>query len=132
MKLNSQLQLRIDWSELDLFGHVNNVMYFKYIQAARVHFWQAAGIYQQFEQDKVGPILANTACQFIKPLFFPGQVLIETELEFTKNTSFGLKHTISNEQQELVGQAHDVIVWFDFKRNAKSSLPPALRAGGKD
>ena len=65
MKLNSQLQLRIDWSELDLFGHVNNVMYFKYIQAARVHFWQAAGIYQQFEQDNSRPY----TCQYRLPIY---------------------------------------------------------------
>jgi len=35
----SKLPIRIDWSEMDLFGHVNNVMYFKYIQASRVNYW---------------------------------------------------------------------------------------------
>ena len=35
-----RLHLRIDWSEMDVFGHVNNVMFMKYVQAARVHYWE--------------------------------------------------------------------------------------------
>lgn len=38
--MRTELNLRIDWSELDLFGHVNNVMYAKYMQASRVHFME--------------------------------------------------------------------------------------------
>lgn len=35
---NTSLELRIDWSEMDLFGHVNNVAFFKYVQASRVNY----------------------------------------------------------------------------------------------
>ena len=46
------LQLRLDWSEMDLFGHINNVSYFKYIQASRVHYWEQSGISKLFEEKK--------------------------------------------------------------------------------
>ncbi len=41
-----KLRLRIDWSEIDLFGHVNNVATLKYVQAARVNCLEALGLMQ--------------------------------------------------------------------------------------
>ena len=43
-----RLSLRIDWSELDAYGHVNNVMIMKYMQAARVHYWEELGLQALF------------------------------------------------------------------------------------
>ena len=43
------LTLRVDWSEMDLFGHINNVMYAKYIQSARVNFVEKIGIMKMLE-----------------------------------------------------------------------------------
>jgi len=98
------ITLRIDWSELDLFAHVNNVMYFKYIQTARVNSWEKTGLNKYFTENKTGPTLASTACQFKKPLFYPGNIRIETEVTFIKTTSFGLKHRIYNDNDELCAE----------------------------
>ena len=123
----SKLELRIDWSEMDLFGHVNNVMYFKYIQASRVNYWEISGLVKAFDEDKIGPILANTTCRFIRPLHYPGSITIQAEIEFMKNTSFGIHHQILNEANEIAAEAHDVIVYFDFNKNEKTELPIAFR-----
>ena len=123
----SKLELRIDWSEMDLFGHVNNVMYFKYIQASRVNYWEISGLVKAFDEGKIGPILANTTCRFIRPLHYPGKITIQAEIEFMKNTSFGIHHQILNEANEIAAEAHDVIVYFDFNKNEKTELPIAFR-----
>ena len=125
-KFSVRLALRIDWSEMDLFGHVNNVSYFKYIQAARVHYWEAAGL-PAFGQQSVGPILLSTGCQFIKPLFYPGNIVVESRIEFLKNTSYGLHHRILNEAQEVAAEAHDVIVNYDFAKNEKTPITNELK-----
>jgi acyl-CoA thioester hydrolase len=122
-----KLSLRIDWSEMDLFGHVNNVSYFKYIQAARVHYWELTGIADGFGAHKTGPILLSTGCNFIKPLFYPGNIIVESRMEFMKNTSFGLHHRIRNGQDEIVAEAHDVIVNFDFNKNEKTPISDEFR-----
>ena len=122
-----ELSLRIDWSEMDMYGHVNNVAYFKYIQAARVSFWEQVGIIKSYEQSKVGPILLSASCNFIKPLFYPGNIIISTTVEFLKNTSFGLRHRIFNEQKDLAADAQDVIVYFDFNKNEKVHIAGELR-----
>ncbi len=122
-----KLQLRIDWSEMDLFGHVNNVSYFKYIQASRVNYWEISLLSKLFDEKKIGPILLSTGCQFIKPLFYPGNIVIESRIEFIKNTSFGIHHRILNDKNEVAAEAHDVIVTFDFNRNEKVPVPDIFR-----
>ncbi len=122
-----KLPLRIDWSEMDLFGHVNNVAYFKYIQASRVNYWELTGLAASFSETKIGPILLSTSCNFIKPLYYPGNIVIAAKMEFMKNTSFGIHHQVLNEQGEVVAEAHDVIVNFDFNKNEKAPISVAFR-----
>jgi acyl-CoA thioester hydrolase len=122
------ISLRIDWSELDLFGHVNNVMFFKYIQAARVNYWETIGINKTFTQTKIGPILLSTSCQFKKQLQYPGTVTVKSGINFIKNTSFGLHHQLIDQHGDLVAEAEDVIVMFDFSKNEKVPVSAEMRA----
>lgn len=112
---------------MDLFGHVNNVAYFKYIQAARVNYWEITGLAASFSATKAGPILLSVSCQFIKPLHYPGNIIVESRIEFIKTTSFGIHHRIMNEHNELCAEAHDVIVYFDFNRNEKIPVADEFR-----
>lgn len=68
------LNIRIDWSELDIYEHVNNVAYFKYIQAARIHLWETIGLYKQFAELGFGFVVASTSYDFKKPLQYPGSI----------------------------------------------------------
>ena len=122
-----KLPLRIDWSEMDLFGHINNVAYFKYIQAARVNYWEITKLAADFDKTRIGPILLSTSCQFIKPLFYPGNIVVESRIEFIKITSFGIHHRVLNEQNEVAAEAHDVIVTFDFRKNEKVPVSEEFR-----
>jgi acyl-CoA thioester hydrolase len=127
MKDPVSLTLRIDWSELDLFGHVNNVAFFKYIQAARVHFWEESGIYQWLENHQCGPILASCNCDFKKPLYYPGHILIHTHLDFIKQSSFGFRHILLDDQGHVAAEAKDVMVMFDFAKKETILFPEPLR-----
>jgi len=121
------LRLRIDWSEIDVFGHVNNVMFMKYVQASRVNYWETIGLESNVMPKGIGPMLASTACQFKKPLFYPGSVTIHARIEFMKNTSFGVSHQLYNDKSELVAEAQDVVVLYDFSKNEKVLIPDWLR-----
>lgn len=122
-----ELKLRIDWSEQDYFGHVNNVSFFKYIQAARVNYWDQIGLTLSHIETKKGPMLLSCSCDFKKPLFYPGDIVIYSKIDFIRNTSFGLHHIILNEKEEIAAEAKDVMVMFDFKTNQKISFPEVLK-----
>jgi len=121
------LELRIDWSELDLFGHVNNVAFMKYIQASRVNFWEHIGLTELYQNSQVAAILASTSCQFKQPLFYPGNIIINARTEFIKNTSFGIHHQLFNDKGEIAAEARDVLVMFDFKNHEKIAVPDKIR-----
>jgi acyl-CoA thioester hydrolase len=121
------VKLRIDWSEIDLFGHVNNVAILKYVQAARVTFLETIGLMQLQSEAKTGPILASVSCQFCKPMFYPGGVTIYSKVGSIKNTSFEIQHALYDEQNEIAAQAKDIIVFFDFINNAKLRIPNEIR-----
>ena len=122
------LTLRVDWSEMDLFGHINNVMYAKYAQSARVNFVEAIGIMKMLEEEKVGFMLASSALEYKKPLFYPDSIRIETTVSFIKTTSFGLQHQIFNGQNELSTIGNDILVMYDFNINQKVPVPERIRA----
>ncbi|MFC5048019.1 acyl-CoA thioesterase [Aquimarina hainanensis] len=122
------LQLRIDWSEMDTYQHVNNVNFMKYMQSARVQFWEVSGLAKLYEETKKGPMLVSTHCDFKHPLFFPGNVLIKSKVAFVKNSSFGLYHELYNDDGVLCAEGHDVAVCFDFNIDKTFRIPDALRA----
>lgn len=122
-----RLELRIDWSEIDAFGHINNLAIMKYAQSARANYLDILGLMKMQAEQKKGPILASISCQFKRPLFYPGNVTVCTKVDTVKNTSFGFVHDIFNGNGELVAQANDIIVFYDFENNMKLALPQVLR-----
>lgn len=121
------LELRIDFSDLDMYRHVNNVSYMRFLQSGRVNFWEATGIYQLYENTDQGTMLVSTHCDFKKPLFYPGKAIIKTKLGFMKNSSFGLDHLILNGKGEVCAEGRDVVVCYDFSKDQTFRIPEELR-----
>lgn len=122
-----ELPLRIDWSELDLFGHVNNVAFMKYVQASRVNYWDTIGLTRLYNDTRQGPMLASTACRFKKPLYYPGSIVVKARVDFIKTTSFGIHHIIVDHLGDVAAEAEDVIVMYDFNAGSKMQFPVDLR-----
>ena len=121
------MKLRIDWSEVDSFGHVNNLAILRYAQTARIHYMEQIGMMKFHEEQNIGPVLASTHCQFRKQLYYPGQITIRSVVDHIKTTSFQMHPTITNEQGDCIAETRDVLVMFDYKRNVKHAIPELFR-----
>lgn len=122
-----KLELRIDWSEIDVLGHINNLAILKYIQAGRVNYLESVGLLPLKAEKRTGPIIASTTCQFRKPLFYPGKVTVYSKVDLIKNTSFRIQYEVLNDDAEIVAEAHDIIVFYDFDKNTKLVLPEDIK-----
>ena len=122
-----QLSLRIDYSELDTYNHVNNVAFIKYMQSARVHFWEISGLYKLHAETKKGPMLVSTTCDFKKQLTYPGDIVVRTKVAHIGNSSFSLEHLILNSDNAICAIGKDVAVCFDFNRQNTFLIPDWLR-----
>lgn len=127
MVFTSEIEIRLDWSEMDLFGHVNNVAYFKYVQSARVNYLEQVGINTSNPEDKISFAVAASSCEFKKPLYFPGTIKLHTSVSWIKNTSMQLEHIIYDQQGGISAQATDVIVLFDYSKQTKVRISDETR-----
>lgn len=118
---------KIDWSEMDLFGHVNNVAYFKYIQSARVHFLTEIGINSSNPKDLKSFVVAECTCNYLQPLYYPDEIKIQTSVVWIKNSSFQLQHFIFNSGNVLCANGKDVVVLFDYLKNEKMLVSDDIR-----
>jgi acyl-CoA thioester hydrolase len=120
----------IQWGDQDLFGHVNNVVYFRWFESARVNFMERLGLARLHGQDvSYGPILAHTGCNFRRQLQFPDTVRIGSRVARIGNTSFTLEHALWSTAQEmaLAAEGTSIVVTFDYRAQKPIPVPDELR-----
>lgn len=118
----------IAWGDMDAYMHVNNVMYFRYFESARIaYFSQIEFSRQRTTQVDIGPILAHTSCNFIQPLIYPDTVEIGAKVNKIGTTSIVMEHAIISPKLGLVATGESVVVCFDFIKNHKTPIPSKLR-----
>ena len=126
--MTSELFIQIDWSELDLFGHVNNVMFFRYMQASRLKYCEALGLTSLNEQGKLSFLVASSKCDFRRALYYPGSVCVKTCAVRCGNTSFVLRHVIEDGEHKVAAEGEDVLVLYDYGKSAKVTIDSQLRS----
>jgi acyl-CoA thioester hydrolase len=121
------LELRIDFSDLDLYRHVNNLTFIRFMQSGRVNLWEVTGLSEMFDEQNKGAILVSSHCDFKKSLYYPGTAIVKTKVAFLKNSSFGIDHIILNNEGDVCATGHDVAACYDFNINTTFSIPAELR-----
>ncbi|HYN13116.1 MAG TPA: acyl-CoA thioesterase [Burkholderiales bacterium] len=66
-------RIPIRWGDMDAMGHVNNTVYFRYMEQARIG-WFDALVPQGQAWKSTGIVIVNAACNFRKPINYPGTV----------------------------------------------------------
>jgi len=118
----------IAWGDMDAYIHVNNVMYFRYFESARIaYFSQIEFNRQRTTQMDIGPILAHTSCNFIQPLTYPDTIEIGAKVIKIGTTSLIMEHAIISPKLGLVATGESVVVCFDFIKNHKTPISPNLK-----
>lgn len=72
-KLALTTVIPIRWGDMDALGHVNNTVYFRYMEQIRVEWLEAMGYALDAACDE-GVVIVNASCTFLLPLTYPGQV----------------------------------------------------------
>ncbi|MGE4315013.1 acyl-CoA thioesterase [Acinetobacter sp.] len=114
----------VAWGDMDAFGHVNNVMYYRYIESARIFYMDALSI---FEQD-IYTVVATNQCKYISPLFYPDRLKIGVRVEEIRNSAFRMSYLLwSESQQKTVAVAEAVIVCVNKQSMLKTEIPEIIR-----
>ena len=100
-------QQPIHWGEMDAFNHLNNVVYYRYAESARIGYLQALGM---FDGNMV-TVLAQSSCQYLRPVIFPDTLLLGVRCQRLGTTSIVIEYSYySTAQAAIVATAEAVIV----------------------
>lgn len=124
----------IRWADMDAFGHVNNTVYFRYMEQARIEWTYALTEGGEGHADGTGPVIANASCNFLIPLVYPGDLEVRMFLGDPGRTSVGSFYEIHSGGRKFADGASR-IVWIDIATGRPVPLPAAvtdpLRARGE-
>jgi len=127
-KLTHQMVIPIRWGDMDAMGHVNNTLYFRYMETARLEWLFEVGA--PLTPGGVGPVIVNAFCNFIRQLEFPGDLIAKHYVANPGRSSFDTYITL--ERSDLPGAIHAeggaTTVWTDARAQKSMPLPDWLRA----
>jgi acyl-CoA thioester hydrolase len=122
------VELPVVWGEMDALQHVNNVVYFRYFETARIAYFDKARIWLTLDQTGIGPILASTWCRYKAPLTYPDTVLAATKTIRIEKDRFTMQHVIfSRKLEKVAAEGEGVLVTYDYRNKVKTSVPEQLK-----
>ena len=123
------IEIPIAWGDMDAFQHVNNIMYFKYFESARISYFEKLNFNEQMKKTVIGPILANTQCKFKIPLTYPDQVSVGAKVDVIEKDRFLMKYlVIGHKHKNIAALGEGMLVSFNYHENKKVPIPDEMRA----
>jgi len=116
------------WGEMDAFQHVNNTVYFRYFESARIAYFERLQFMELMQGTGVGPILASTQCRFKIPLTYPDTVDIGVRVTDVGDDRFVMRYAVvSRRFGKIAAEGEGLIVAFNYRENRKAPLPDEIR-----
>jgi len=122
------LHQEVLWGDMDAFEHVNNTVYFRYFEDIRLQYFEDAGIMAYMQEHNIGPILANTQCQFRLPLKFPDSITISTRAHSLQDKRFSMDYQVySKTHNQLAAEGTGLIIYYDYDKQHSCVIPEEIR-----
>jgi acyl-CoA thioester hydrolase len=121
-------KITVRWGDMDALGHVNNTEYFRYMEQARVSWFDAHGIPMLL--DGCGPVMVRGACNFVRAITYPAQIAIDMRLARLGDRSVTLYHDLylDGDPKTKFADGEIVVVWIDHARGVSLPLPDVMRS----
>ena len=127
-KLVHTMQMSIRWGDMDAMGHVNNTLYFRYLEIARIEWFDRIGC--SVNPGGEGPLIVNAFCNFHKQLEYPGDIVVKMYASDPGRSSFDTYITLERTDQPGVIYASGgaKTVWVNYEQQKSVPLPDWLRS----
>jgi acyl-CoA thioester hydrolase len=120
------IEVPIAWGDMDAFGHVNNTVFFRLFESARMEYLSRIDF--SGANADTGPILASTHCRFRRPIMYPDRVRVGARVTEVGNDRFTMEYLIVRSDGAVAADGGGVVVTYDYNAGGKIDVPPAVRA----
>jgi acyl-CoA thioester hydrolase len=123
------ISLPVQWGDQDAFQHVNNVVYLRWFESARIAYGNQTGLQLlDVGGQKIGPILAALSCNYRRQLNFPDTVHVGARVTRIGNSSLKMEHRIISEALgAVVADGDSTLVAFDYISQKPVPVPDSVR-----
>ena len=122
------VSMPIAWGEMDALAHVNNIVYFRYFETARIAYFEKMDFMDTAHFGGIGPILGETSCKFRAPLTYPDIVWAGVSVTTIAADRFTMAiRLVSEKLGKIAAEGTAVIVAYDYGAKRKATLPALAR-----
>ena len=122
------IDIPVAWGEMDALRHVNNIVYFRYFESARMAYFDKLDIWNYMQETGMGPILAATSCKFRIPLTYPDTVSVGTKTTRIEDDRYLMNYAVvSHRHRNIAAEGEGLIVSYDYRELRKVSLPDEIK-----
>jgi acyl-CoA thioester hydrolase len=118
-------RIAIRWGDMDAMGHVNNTVYFRFMEQARIG-WFDALVPQGEAWRSTGIVIANASCNFKRPINYPGTVEVKLLVGPPGGSSVPTYYELRVDQ-ELHADGEATVVFIDMQRQKPIRIPQNIR-----
>ncbi|KXI21202.1 acyl-CoA thioesterase [Photobacterium sanguinicancri] len=122
-------EIPVAWGEMDALNHVNNVVYFRYFETARIDYFLQLSLMDDLQKTGIGPVLKETQCSYKIPVTFPDTLHIGSKICDMGDDRFTMEYSVYSQKLgkiTTVGRAE--VVMFNFKTNKKAHISDEIRS----
>jgi acyl-CoA thioester hydrolase len=122
------VDIPVAWGEMDAYGHLNNIVYFRYFETARMAYFERLNAPDFLSRNPLGPILASTSCRFRAPIVYPDTVSVGARIARVDEDRFVMFYAVySHRLRKIAAEGEGLVVCFDYPKNRKAPLPEELK-----
>ena len=129
MARTMHIDLAVRWGDLDAFNHVNNTVFMRYVEEARIQFFDALG--DEWLSERIGPVIVNINCNFRREIRYPATVRVTTQGHAASEKRLVMTHELfdADDPEKIYGDAEVTALWVDAQAGRSVPLPaPVLAA----
>jgi len=120
-------QIPIRWGDMDAMGHVNNTIYFRYMEQARIS-WFGALAPKGEAWHSTGIVIANASCNYKRPITYPGTVEVRLEVGVPGGSSVPTHYELRVDDDPVpYANGAAVVVFVNMKTQKPARIPDGIR-----
>lgn len=126
-KLLSVTRIPIRWGDMDAYGHVNNTVYFRFMEQGRCQWFEDMNV--RIAPVGIAPVIISTACTFKISMTYPGTAVVYMYAGAVGRSSLNTYVELRVEGDERIyAEGTAKIVWMDMDTGKSAPIPANILA----
>ncbi|MDA8107604.1 MAG: thioesterase family protein [Betaproteobacteria bacterium] len=121
-------RIPIRWGDMDAMGHVNNTVYFRYMEQARIG-WFDALVPEAEAWGSTGIVIADAHCNYLRPITYPGTVEVRLYVGRIGGSSVATSYELRvDADPKPYADGAATVVFIDMAKQKPVRIPDHIRA----